>query len=970
MDMNNVSIYYILSFILFTAPLQFNAQNTLIKGKIIDKHDRAAIPFAHVFIKGTSLGAITDLYGNFILSYPEEYQAGTLQISCLGYKPVQLVLKSVTQFPKEITLEQDMIRLQEVIVTPEDPVELLKEAFRRIPENHDTTALKLSGYYKMSSMLGEKTTRYTEAFLDIHKPSWETVRRSKKLPGDSIHLREIRTKASEISDWKLKTMIDWESNLYYLNGRDIVKEFGFMKDPAKSFFPRFQLHLEKMVWINGRKTYKIHIKPKKITRKTFWHGNIFLDEATKAFVKLDYKSPPNQLKMMKAEFGYKVLSKLYNVSYQSALWNESVNYEQLDGKWYLEEVQASKEFLITSKKRGLEKVPGYVSLYYSTDSVQSNVGNIDSLEILPYLNKGWWFVEQFIRDRYDSSFWRSFDQRRGVFEKGEFGRASEANHPKQGYAFTKLDTLQGALSPLRTCYDVGFYHLDVEVLPREEIIKGSSLIRFNVTDPTHRLQVDLYSGMLIDSIIYRGKRLPYERDYNAVYIKFPGLLQQGSIEEIKFYFSGRPVDINPRVPLYAAFIWLTDEEDSPFLQAICQGYGASGWWPNKDHLSDEPDSAAISITVPTELDVVANGRLRHKTMLENGKTRYDWFVSYPINNYNLTLNVGKYAHFSDRYVSGMDTLDLDYHVLRYNLENARKKVAMVKPMLKTYEKYFGKYPFPRDGFKLVETPHAMEHQSCVSLGYEYFSEPYEYDAETLEYDLQNGQVEGQIVLHETAHEWWGNSLSCTDNAELWIHEAFATYAEALYIEDHHGYANSQLYLNAMKDGVRNVDPIIGRFNVNHIHYDINDMYLKGALMLNTLRHVIGNDSLWFSIIKGIPSAFKYQSVTTGDLVGYVNQATGVDYGGFFHQYLRTTQVPKLELVFEQVEGRAYVNYRWNAETQDFKMPVKYSLGSRSPSFLFPTPTWQRLKLPLNAVKSDFEVNMEQFYIEVEVKNSK
>ena len=968
--MDNLFLRNFLFFTLFIAPLYVSAQKIVIKGEVIDKQTREGIPFAHVFIPGTSIGAITDLYGNFSLAYPWQYRTDTLQVSCLGFKPVQLTLEDVEQSPKKITLEQDVIRLQEVVVTPEDPVELLKEAFRRIPENHDTMATKLTGYYKLSSTLGDRTTRYTEAFLDIFKPSWETVRGSKKLPGDSIHLKQVRTKASEIGDWKLKTMIDWESNLYHLNGRDIVKEFSFMKDPAKRFFPRFQFRLEKMVWINGRKTYKINIKPRKITRKTFWHGNIFLDEATKAFVKLDYRSPPNQLKMMKAEFGYKVLSKLYKVSYESALWNESVNYELVDGKWYLKEIQASKEFLISSKKRGLEKVPGYVSLYYSTDSVQSKTGNSDSLEILPYPNKGWWFVEQFIHDRYDSSFWQSFDQRRGIFEDGEFGRTGETGRPKQGYTFSKLDTLQGALSPLRSCYDVGFYHLDVEVLPGDEIIGGSSSIRFRVTKPTNRLQVDLYSGMSIDSIVYHNKKLKYGREYNAVYIDFPRMLPAGAIEDVKVYFSGRPLDVNPGIPLYAAFIWLTDEKDNPFLQAICQGYGASGWWPNKDHLSDEPDSAAISVTIPTGLDVVANGRLRQKTSLENGKTRYDWFISYPINNYNLTLNVGKYAHFSDQYVSSTDTLDLDYHVLQYNLENARKKVAMVKPMLRTYEKYFGKYPFPRDGFKLVETPHAMEHQSCVSLGYEYFSEPYEPNAEMLEYDLQNGQVEGQIVLHETAHEWWGNSISCTDNAELWIHEAFATYAEALYIEDHHGYANSQLYLNAMKDGVRNVDPIIGKFNVNHIHYNINDMYLKGALMLNTLRHAINNDSLWFSIIKGIPSAFKYQSVTTGDIVRYVNQASGTDYRWFFDQYLRTVQVPKLELIFEHKDGQEYVNYRWNAQVRGFKMPVKYSLGDGDPSFLFPTDDWQEVKLPFKASKSEFKVNTEQFYIEIEVKNLK
>ena len=670
---------------------------------------------------------------------------------------------------------------------------------------------------------------------------------------------------------------------------------------------------------------------------------------------------------MKSAITYIIASKLYKVNYDRGEWKESINFQLLGDKWYFKEVNSSKHFLISGKKRKMEKVPVDVSLHYSTDSVTSHTAFSGTVDFFNP-KKAWWVEEKYMAGKYSASFWKWFDKQRGVVSDDVYlGKEDSVTRKKQVYVFTRLDTLQGSLTPLRTCFDVGFYHLDVELLPQQEIIKGSSLIRFNVVDPTDRVQVDLYSGMSVDSIMYHGNALSFEREFNAIYVDFPEILRKDAVEEIKVYFSGRPVDFNPEIPLYGSFLWVEDLNGNPWLQAICQGYGASGWWPNKDHLSDEPDSAAISVTVPADLEVVANGRLSNKTPLDNGKTRFDWFVSYPINNYNITLNAGKYTHFEDKHVNGKDILDLDYYVLSYNLENARKKIEIVKPMLATYEKFFGAYPFPRDGFKLVETPHAMEHQSCVAIGHEYFSEADNHDPETTAPDFDQGVVDYQIVLHETAHEWWGNSVSCTDNAELWIHETFATYAEALYIEDHYGYENSQAYLNAMKKWVKNEVPVIGKFDVNHIHYDISDMYYKGALMLNTLRHTIDNDSLWFSLLKGLPSEFKYQMVTTEDIVLYINQKTGIDYNWFFNQYLRNTDIPQLELIFDGKKEKNYLKYRWVTNVEGFKMPVRYTKGGARTHFLYPTNDWKKME-PSDSEKVDFRVNTDQFFIKVAIKN--
>jgi aminopeptidase N len=482
-----------------------------------------------------------------------------------------------------------------------------------------------------------------------------------------------------------------------------------------------------------------------------------------------------------------------------------------------------------------------------------------------------------------------------------------------------------------------------------------------VMEPFKKMQVDLYSGMVIDSIIWRGKRVVYTREYNAVFLDLPKMLQTGSIERINVYYSGHPVDFDPSVPMYASFLWVEDGKANPWLQSICQGYGASGWWPNKDHLSDEPDSAAITITVPSGLNVVSNGRLRNKVLIGDRSTRYDWFVSYPINNYNLTLNVGDYKHFSGQHIGSTDTLDLDYYVLSDHIERAHRGFEIVEPMLKAYEKYFGPYPFPRDGFKLVETPHAMEHQSCVSIGYEYLEGDGAFDFENDSLDFTAGLSDFQIVLHESAHEWWGNSVSCKDNAELWIHESFATYAEALFVEEQYGYENSQAYLNAFKKQILNIDPIIGKFDVNHIHYDISDMYGKGALVLNTFRHVLNNDTLWFDILRGIQSTFQYQIVTTTDIIYYINSKTGKDYTYFFDQYLRFTDIPQLEIQFENRNGKEFLNYRWHADVAGFTMPVQYKLNSQQTDYLFPTLRWQNIELT-NANRDSFTINEDQFYI--------
>jgi len=519
--------------------------------------------------------------------------------------------------------------------------------------------------------------------------------------------------------------------------------------------------------------------------------------------------------------------------------------------------------------------------------------------------------------------------------------------------FTRADTLRGALSPERTCYDLTYYHLDVKVDPATQSVRGSNAIYFRVMAPFTKMQIDLFKNMEIERItLDDGATVPFDREFDAVFVNLPESLEKGSLHHIRVFYGGNPqVAKNP--PWDGGLTWAKDSLGNPWVVVTCQGTGASLWWPNKDHQADKPDSMLISITVPKGLMDVSNGRLRATTELQGGWTRYDWFVSYPINNYNVTINVGKYAHFSDTY--GRDpALTLDYYVMPQNLERAKKTFEQVKPMMAAFEKYFGKYPFYRDGYKLIESPHnGMEHQSAVAYGNRWVGgyRGYAPSAVGLKFDF--------IIIHESAHEWWGNGVTSKDIADMWIHESFGAYAEALFVEDQWGYGEALKYINGKKPNVRNTEPIIGIYNVQH--QGAGDMYDKGQLVLNTLRSVIDNDALWFSILKGLMDKFRYTTITAEDVIGFVNEKTGKDYTYFFNQYLRNTKVPQLDVSLTFKGDSVMAMYRWNADVQDFRMPVKVTTAPGKFEFIFPTTAWQRMFIS-KMEPSEFKVEEDRFYV--------
>ena len=525
--------------------------------------------------------------------------------------------------------------------------------------------------------------------------------------------------------------------------------------------------------------------------------------------------------------------------------------------------------------------------------------------------------------------------------------------------FTYSDSLRGNLSEFRSCYDVYYYDLDITVDDyQQKIINSYNNIHIKALSNFQTIQIDLFENLKIHSIQFEHKKLEFQRIHNAVFINFPRIINENEKISFKVLYSGKPrVAVNP--PWDGGFSWEKDNNGNPWVGVSCQGLGASSWWPCKDHQSDEPDSMKITSTVRYPLQVISNGKKKSdKTFfseeLQSKANKSSWYVSYPINNYNVTLCIGDYKYFNDIHINNFDTLELDYYVLKYNYNKARDHFQQVNPMLECFEKYFGPYPFYKDGYTLIETPYlGMEHQSAIAYGNNYlpgYNGNKQFIA-GLDFDY--------IIVHETGHEWWGNSITTNDIADMWIHEGFCTYSEVLYVECIYGYDIMLKYVNNQKRSVRNDKPIIGPYNVNK--KGSNDMYQKGSLMLHTLRNLIDNDSLWFSIIKGISEEFKYKIVDGIEIINYINEKVDLDLYYFFKQYLNNADIPIFEYKIQKNGRGSTLLYRWNA-INDFNMNIKVNIGQKD-LWLSPDSEWKEYGLGNADIKS-FNVRDDLFYVNV------
>ena len=529
------------------------------------------------------------------------------------------------------------------------------------------------------------------------------------------------------------------------------------------------------------------------------------------------------------------------------------------------------------------------------------------------------------------------------------GQALKALPPKASRALqqpTREQKLRGEYGRYRANNDLLYYHLDIRVDPDKKYISGKNKVRFKMLQADRRIQLDLHSALNIDKVVFGDTPLNYERDSGAVFVDFPEILNAGQTYSIDVYYSGYPAESGR----FGSIAFKKDPAGRNWINTACEELGASMWWPNKDQWRDEVDSMEISVAVPNDLVDVSNGKFLGKKDLGDGYTRWDWLVQYPINNYDVSLNIGKYEHFSDH----LDDLPLDYYALPEDLDKAKKQFEQAKTMLEAYQHYFGEYPFKKDGYKLIEVPYSgMEHQSAVTYG-NHFANGY------LERDWTGVGISllfDFIIIHESGHEWFGNAVSAADRSDMWIHEGWTTYLESLYVEYRWGKEDALKYTNGYKTKVKNQEPIIAQRGVNAT--PPADQYFKGTLFLNTLRSVVNDDHKWFVLIHDLFQKFKYHNIMTEDMVAFFNQGTGMNLTPIFDQYLRHKDIPALE--FKRDDAQHTISYRWVVDEPAFAMPIRIALNDHW-QLVIPTTQWQNL--PAATEKDGIRVATDLYYVNV------
>jgi aminopeptidase N len=500
--------------------------------------------------------------------------------------------------------------------------------------------------------------------------------------------------------------------------------------------------------------------------------------------------------------------------------------------------------------------------------------------------------------------------------------------------FTHQDTLRGSITPERAWWDLVYYHLDIGVKTSDSTIFGTNTIMYRVIEPSDIMQIDLQEPMYLTKAEQNGKKLSFSREGNVFWIRMEEKQEAGKIYSVVLSYGGKP-HVSSRPPWEGGITWRKDKNGLPFAASSCQGDGASLWWPCKDHMYDEPDSMLISVTVPSNLMDVSNGRLRSVVKNRKNKTTtYNWFVANPINNYGVNINIADYAHFSEVYSGEKGELDCDYYVLKENLEKAKIHFKQVPMMLAAFEHWFGPYPFYEDSYKLVEAPYlGMEHQSSVTYGNGYQNGYLGRDVSGSGW----GEKFDFIIVHESGHEWFANSITYEDAADMWIHESFINYSEGLFVEYHYGKEAGAEYVLGSRHNIRNDRPITGIYGVNVS--GSGDMYYKGGNMLHTLRQIIDDDEKWRGILRGLNREFYHQVVKGSQIEDYIMEKTGLDLKPFFDQYLRDIRIP----VFEYYVKGEKLSFRWNNCVQGFNIPLRIYVNGE-PMNISPTRSFKTIQL--------------------------
>jgi hypothetical protein len=940
---------FILVTCLFSFPKLWAQQTKLqIEGHIEDAETKKGVPFATVSLLHSAIGSAANEAGIFTLKF-EPSAGDTLLFSSIGYSPLKISFK---QFKNRQTvfLQSAVDELPELMVKSQTGLEILQEAIRRIPQNYDTSTVGYTGFYRENVWLGEVELSLIESVVDIYRPF-----KTDKKPNDQFRILKGRNKQLDFSaDPQLYYWLRGTSNgIRGSLAEDMIKYYKTNKySPLnQANFQYYKYEHVETVNDGQRRLIVLDVVPK--GKKGVIQMRLYIEENSFAIVKYNFELTEKGKSLASRKdkhIGYTIMSKVVHASLEYHQFQYELSYKEYAGKWYLNRVTRQWKIFVDSKRRNWDNHLWRADM----NLIMTNIDRTPTPITEGNLGASTVPLITLIGDNFKDDFWEGYNFMKGT-DSAIMKNDSSDNHADTSIiashysnrknGFTRADTLRGKLNPSRSCYDVTFYHLDVSIDINRHLIKGSNVIRFNVKHPFRRLQFDLHANMRIDKVVFDDKELAFTREFNAVYVDFPQEINPGPEKFIKVYYEGTPKEPDFSIPMDGGALWERDSLGNVWAQMVCQGSGASLWWPNKDHLSDEPDSMKIWVTVPADYSEISNGKLVRKTILPNEQMRYEWEVSYPINNYNVTYNIGKYVHWGGKHGDN-DTLDLNFYALPEHLHLAKALFATVPEQLKIFQKNFGKYPFHRDGFTLVESIYPMEHQSGVCVG-----------------KLSTSIVEAtRLMWHESAHEWWGNAVSCGDMADLWIHEAFATYAEIMMIEEKYGNVEVGVMLSDQRNSIIGEEPVVGISDVNHIHYNISDMYTKGSLMLHTLRKVIDDDNKWKRLLIDIQNHFRFRTTNTTDFISYINSNLKKDYSWFFQRYLFSTSLPSLTVSLHETERNLIVKYKWE-NVRDFPMRVKITKKVDEFEWISPTSQWQTIILK-NMTLDDFEVDEENFLINV------
>ncbi len=536
---------------------------------------------------------------------------------------------------------------------------------------------------------------------------------------------------------------------------------------------------------------------------------------------------------------------------------------------------------------------------------------------------------------------------------------ANAQHSKGN--FTHADTLRGTYGSTRDWWDVTHYDLSVNFDIANQSISGKNIISFKIIKPGKIIQVDLQEPMILDSITLssceKGKitnktaginKPAITKDGNAYLVNMPPGLPKNAEHQLIVYYHGKPrVAVNP--PWDGGMVWAKDKTGSPWVTVTCQGLGASVWYPCKDHQADEPDSAAMHVTIPDSLISVGNGRLREKTINADNTATYTWAVQAPINNYCFVTYIGKYVHFGETYKGLKGNLSMDYWVLPQNEDKAKIQFKEAPKMMKAFEHWFGPYPFYADGYKLVQSPYlGMENQTAIAYG-NGFQNGY------LGRDLSGtgwGLKFDFIIVHESGHEWFANNITTKDIADMWVHEGFTNYSEVLFTDYYFGTKAGNEYAQGIRQNIQNDIPVTGVHNVNNS--GSGDMYYKAANMIHIIRQVMNDDEKFRKMLIGMNKTFYHQTVTAAEVEKFINQFSGKDFSKLFSQYLTTTQVPVLEY---KIDGYN-IAYRYSNCIAGYNVPVK--IHFKIDQWIYPTTIWKTKSFyPEGEIKFSVDKN---FYI--------